>query len=73
MIFGLQLSSSYIMYGGAVVFVMLIFELLVGLRVIKFKGRTHMKVHKWTAYAIVALTALHAILALILFNGWRIF
>ena len=73
MIFGIQLGWSPVMYGGIVVFALLVFDLLVGLRVIKFKGRTHMKVHRWVAYAIVALTAAHGLLALILYNSWKIF
>lgn len=73
MIFGLQLGWINIMYGGIVVFLLLVFELLVGLRIIKFKGRTHMKVHKWAAWAIVILAGGHGVLAMIVYNSWRIF
>jgi hypothetical protein len=72
-VFGFQMNLPFIMYGGVLVFALLVFELLVGLRIIKFKGRTHLKVHKWAAYVLVALTALHGLLAIILYNNWRIF
>lgn len=72
MIFGYQLGWIHIMYGGILVFGLVVFEMLVGMRKIKFKGRTHMKVHKWTAWALVLIAAGHGVLATIIYNGWKI-
>ena len=73
MFFGLELGWTTIMYVGIAVFSLLVFELLVGLRVIQFKGRTHMKVHRRTAFALVVLAGVHGALAMILYNDWKVF
>ncbi len=73
MVFGMQLTLLNLIYGGMVVFALVVFQMLVGMRVIKFKGRTHMKVHKWGAWAMAVLAAGHGFLALVLYNGWSIF
>ena len=54
---------------GIVTFVLLVFQVLVGMRVITFKGRTHMKVHMWGAFALLALSAVHGVYALVVFLG----
>jgi hypothetical protein len=54
---------------GVVTFLLLGFQVLVGLRVITFKGRTHMRVHKWGAFALLALSAVHGIYAFAVFLG----
>jgi hypothetical protein len=54
---------------GVATFLLLGFQVLVGLRVIAFKGRTHMRVHKGGAYALLALAAVHGIAALMVFLG----
>lgn len=57
--------------GGIFLFLMLVFQTLLGLRKIKFKGALHMKVHKWTAYAMIAFAAFHGTFALgTLVFGW---
>ena len=63
MLFGIPIQPVYLIAGGVVIGVLLVFELLVGLRKIKFKGKTHLKVHKFVAWAILALAVLHATLA----------
>lgn len=73
MIFGVQLTLLNLIYGGMVVFALVVFQMLVGTRVIKFKGRTHMKVHKRGAWAMAVLAAGHGFLALVLYNGWNVF
>lgn len=72
MIFGYGLTWINIMYGGIVVFVLLAFEMLVGMRKIQFKGRTHMNVHRWTAWALLVTAAGHGFLAAVIYNGWKI-
>jgi hypothetical protein len=43
----------------------------VGLRIVKFKGATHARVHRRVAYALIALGAVHGALALgTLVLGW---
>ena len=73
MIFGFELGWANIIAGGFFVFALFVFEMLVGLRVIRFKGRTHMKVHKRFAFALIAVAGFHGVLALIVYNGWEIF
>jgi hypothetical protein len=56
---------------GVFLFLGLVFEVLLGLRKIKFKGALHQKVHRWTAYTLLVLAALHGIYAMgTLVFGW---
>ena len=64
MLLGITITGSMLVAGGAAIFLLLVFQVLVGLRKIKFKGKLHMKVHKFGAYAMVALAAFHALAAL---------
>jgi len=72
MILGFQLNALIIIYAGIFTFALLVFQMLVGLRKIKFKGRMHMRVHKWGAWALVVAAALHGFMGMVLYNGWRI-
>ena len=65
MILGFQLQLGQLLLGGSAVFLLVVFQMLVGLRIIKFKGRTHMKVHKWGAWVMAVAGAFHGLLALI--------
>jgi len=49
--------------GGLTLFLGLCFEVLVGLRKIKFKGPLQLKVHRYTAYTLLALGAGHGLFA----------
>lgn len=49
---------------GVLGLVVLLFQVLQGFRKIKFKGRLHLKVHKWTAVALVVVTLLHTLAAM---------
>jgi len=60
----ITITSSMLVAGGAALLALIIFQILVGKRRIKFKGPLHMKVHRWSAYAMLVLAALHAIAAL---------
>jgi hypothetical protein len=40
-------------------------QMLVGYRKIRFKGRTHLKVHKGVAWALAAFALVHGLLALV--------
>jgi len=72
MIFGSQITLVTIMYVGFVTMALLVFQILVGMRKIKFKGRTHMKVHKWGAWALFGIGIVHGLLAMTFYYGWRI-
>lgn len=57
--------------GGTTLLILLVFQVLVGLRKIKFKGATHLRVHRTTAYVMLAAAAFHATFALgKLVFGW---
>jgi len=64
MLLGIPIESSLVLIGGLSLFALLVFQILVGLRKIKFKGRLHTKVHKWTAYAMLAVAIFHGLAAL---------
>jgi cytochrome b561 len=51
--------------GGAITFALIVFQILEGKRKIKFKGRLHQKVHRVTAYAILATALIHIYAALV--------
>lgn len=53
------LSPAVIVAVGMVGLAVLVFQMLVGMRKIKFAGKTHMKVHRRTAWAIMALAVFH--------------
>ena len=57
--------------GGTAALLALVFQVLVGRRTIKFKGATHMKVHRGTAYTLVGLMFVHGLYAAAaLVFGW---
>jgi cytochrome b561 len=64
MLLGITIKGYMLVAGGAALFLLLVFQVLVGLRKITFKGKLHMKVHKLGAYVMIALAAFHALAAL---------
>lgn len=64
MLLGIAIKGWMLVVGGTAIFLLLVFQVLVGLRKIAFKGKLHMKVHKLGAYALAALAVFHAIAAL---------
>ncbi|HSK46589.1 MAG TPA: hypothetical protein VLA05_01125 [Coriobacteriia bacterium] len=50
---------------GVSAFVLTVVQMLVGYRKIHFKGRTHLKVHKALAWALLAIGLVHGFLALL--------
>ena len=63
MLFGITIQPVMLAAGGATLFAMLVFQVLVGLRKIKIKGALRMKVHTWTAYAMLLFALFHALAA----------
>lgn len=49
--------------GGMTLFLLLVFQVLVGKRIIRFKGALHLKMHTWLAYALVAFALFHGMFA----------
>ncbi len=72
MILGYQFSVPSLIVTGTLLFAVLVFQVLVGKRVIRFKGRTHANVHKCLGYWVLVGGALHGLLALAVYAGWRI-
>ncbi|MDZ4178898.1 MAG: hypothetical protein U1E29_06670 [Coriobacteriia bacterium] len=72
MILGSEPGFPALINSGILLFAILVLQALVGRRTIKFKGRTHAKVHKYTGYALIVGGGLHGTLALVVYNGWRI-
>jgi hypothetical protein len=48
-----------ILAGGLTLLTLLVFQVLVGRRIIKL-GKNHFVIHKWTGYSMLALAAFHA-------------
>lgn len=71
MLFGQTVTAQMLVPGGVLLLAMLAFQVLVGKRVIHFKGRTHMKVHRWSAYLMLVVAAGHGVLGLVLASGWQ--
>jgi len=63
MILGVAITVEAMMIGGVALFTLVLFQVLVGLRVIKL-GRRHRAVHKWNGIAILGVATVHGILGL---------
>lgn len=72
MILGYTVQSIYVIWGGVATLTLLLLQVLVGMRVIRFKGRRHMKVHRVAGFVLLGLAAGHGLLAALVYNGWRI-
>lgn len=64
MLFGITITPLILLIGGGTLLTLLVLQVLVGQRRIKFKGALHMRVHRWIAYAMLAFAAVHALAAL---------
>ena len=71
MILGIAITVPMVVIGGLTLFGLLVFQLLVGLRIVKF-GRRTFKMHKWVGVGLVVLAAVHGLLGAALVLGWRI-
>jgi cytochrome b561 len=72
MIFGIPVSGPVMLIGGGVMFLLVAFQVLAGLRIIKL-GKVHRVVHRWTAFVIIALAVVHGVLGLLFATGLSIF
>lgn len=73
MVFGMFISPFVVEYTGLFVLLFVLFEVLVGLRKIRFPRRSHLKIHKYLGYALLGVAVVHGLLALAYLNGWSIF
>jgi hypothetical protein len=68
MIFGLTVTPLWMLIGGVILFVMIVFQVLLGMRKIKF-GRRTMAYHKYLAWAIIGVALVHAMLGILFATG----
>lgn len=68
MIFGIVVTQTMMLMGGFALYALLLFQFLQGKRIIKFKGKLHMQVHRAVAWALVAIALFHGIAALAYFG-----
>jgi len=57
-------SADVVVVLGVLGLVLIFFQVLQGMRKIKFKGRLHLRVHTWGAVVLVVITVLHTLAAL---------
>ncbi|MDO8880572.1 MAG: hypothetical protein Q7W44_07220 [Coriobacteriia bacterium] len=72
MLFGIVITRTILIAGGAVILALILFQVMQGKRKIKFKGPLHMKVHRMSAYTLVVLAVLHALAGLVYVNVVRL-
>lgn len=68
MLLGVEVTSTMVIAGGATLAALLVFQVLLGFRKIKFKGKLHLQVHKAVAIAMLVAVPIHALAALALFD-----
>ncbi|MBN2847967.1 MAG: hypothetical protein JXP72_05885, partial [Coriobacteriia bacterium] len=64
----ITITRTMILVGAIAGALLLVFQILQGMRKIKFKGRLHLKVHKHAAFALVVVTVLLALTRLAYMN-----
>jgi hypothetical protein len=72
MIFGLAITPAWMFTGGVTLLVLTVLEILIGLRKIKL-GRKTFVYHRYIAYAILGIGAVHGLSGVLLLMGWRLF
>jgi hypothetical protein len=55
---------------GAMLWLLTIFQALVGYRKIQFKGKMHLRVHKTVAWILLISAPVHGLAATSFFLGW---
>lgn len=56
--------------GGSVLLLLIVFQVLVGARVIRFKGKLHSRIHRDGGYAVVVIAAFHGVFSAGTLLGW---
>jgi hypothetical protein len=65
MIFGLIVTPIMLVGGGAFITLLLLAQILVGMRKIRFQGKLHAKVHKWGAWVLLGIALFHGFLGIV--------
>ncbi len=71
MLFGLVITNVAVAIGGVLLFTLVLFQVAMGMRWIKL-GKHHRVWHRRTAFAIVAVAALHAVIGMTYAFGLRL-
>ena len=71
MILGVVVTGMMMLVAGALLFALTLFEVLLGMRVIKL-GKQHRIVHRRTAFAIAGFASVHGLLAVLFVTGTRL-
>ncbi len=64
MLLGVTITPAMLIGGGSALLVLSFFQVLQGLRKIRFKGRMHLTVHKGVAFVLLAGMCFHGTAAL---------
>jgi len=72
MIFGIPVQPSWLLTLGILLLVLLAFQILVGMRKIKF-GRKTFVYHRWVAFTILGIAIVHGFLGVLFSYGFRVF
>ena len=62
--------GEYAALGGFALWLVMVFQVLVGLRWIHFHGRLHRTIHKWTGIFLVFAAPIHGAIAASYFIGF---
>ena len=72
MIFGMPITPVWMIVGGVALLLLVVFEILLGLRRIKFGKRT-LVYHKYVAFTILGVVLVHGLLGVLFVTGWTLF
>lgn len=72
MILGFTVKPEMLVFGGTFLLVLMVLQVLQGMRKIKFKGPLHLKVHKWGAWVLLTAAVFHGFLGYVYALGLRI-
>jgi hypothetical protein len=72
MIFGLAITPAWMIGLGVILLVLTVIQILIGLRKIKL-GRKTFVYHRYIAFAILGIGAVHGLSGMVMLMGWRLF
>jgi hypothetical protein len=72
MILGMPITPALMIAGGATLFVLLVVQVIIGMRWIKL-GRKTFTYHRYVAFGILAIAAVHGLLGFLFVTGAKLF
>jgi hypothetical protein len=72
MIFSLSVTPAMMIAGGLTLLALLVVQILIGMRKIKL-GRKTFTYHRYMAFGILAIAAIHGLLGFLLLTGTKLF